>query len=174
MVVIPIVALAILVIVDIMVLTGSIYLADLKKLKIRWGEITYAFIVKWFLSGAFFNDIYGGNSLAFVGALVILSLACGGVTLSTICAVGGSKKPIDIEWIAQIDRWSTALVYVAAVLFGAVTYNEIIIGKDFPLGLMAMSTLILVGNYRYCGDSMIRTQMNIHYFNLLFEHAPRR
>lgn len=60
MVILPIVALAILVIIDILVLASSIYLADLKKLHVRWGDITYVFIIKWFLSGAFFNDIYGG------------------------------------------------------------------------------------------------------------------
>lgn len=116
----------------------------------------------------------GGNSLAFVGALVTLSITCGGASLSTICAVGHSKKPVDVLWIAQIDRWTNVGMYISAVLVSAVTYNEMVAGTSLPLGLMALSTLMLVGSYRYCGDSMMRTQMNIQYFNLLFEHYTRR
>lgn len=175
MYVFPIVALALVVIVDVLAVAFAVKIADERIVNVRWGDIFYIHIIKWFVLLVFIWLAEGGDNIFTALSLVFGSISNGSRITSTIYAVGSSTTLIEISKIYVLEKISTALITLSSIMMTIACATTWMIDDSYPIVLTGAFMFLSVYAYKYCADVVFRTGVNLIYFALMFDNLkPRR
>lgn len=170
MTVFPIVAVAAIVMIDVLAIASTVYLSDKQQVRVRWGDLIYIHVMKWFFVGVFVSTAQGGDNIFSVIAIFTFSLFNWSRLTGTLNAIGNSTAIIDIALISNLEKVSVALALLSCILLGVANTIAWMVPYSSPLMLSGILFIAFINSFKYCSDPGFRTWSNLLYFQLMFDN----